>query len=71
MGTRNYPRGINTEIGRGHKVSTVVNHGKLLVIQIHKGERDMATSYRGEAVKKEVRQVKGVDPSQRGGLELG
>ena len=71
-GQEKLPKGINTEIGKRTQVSTVVNHGKLLVIEIHKGERDMATSSRGLTVKKGGKTgEEGVDPSQRVGLELG
>ena len=71
-GQEKLPKGINTEIGKRTQVSTVVNHGKLLVIEIHKGERDTATSYRGLTVKKGGKTgEEEVDPSQRVGLELG
>ena len=42
-GQEKLPKGINTEIGKRTQVNTAVNHGKLFVIQIHKGERDTAT----------------------------
>lgn len=42
-GQEKLPKGINTEIGKRTQVSTAANHGKLFVIQIHKGERDTAT----------------------------
>lgn len=71
-GQEKLPKGINTEIGKRTQVSTVVNHGRLLVIQIHKGERDAATNCRGLTVKKggETGEER-VDPGQRAGLELG
>ena len=71
-GQEKLPKGINTEIGKRTQVSTAVNHSRLLVIQIHEGERDAATNCRGLTGKKGGETGKeGVDPSQHGGLELG